>query len=150
MRFTTGAAVVLAGALCVGATAGGAPAKSAPAGSATAGGEADRRKLAEDLLDLTRADKSVDEVRDQMQALMGAQLGTLDVPDGLQEKASHYQQQVVNLIFSEMNPARLRTEYVDAYATTFTAEEMTALIAFFKSGPGKAYTEKMPTITKKM
>jgi hypothetical protein len=122
------------------------------AGPPSAGppGAPDPHKAAEELIALTNGDQTVTEVRDQMRAMMSAQMGAASVPDDMRALTLHYQQQMVDLLFSELSSAKLQPEYVDVYATTFTPDELAGLVAFFKSAPGRAYVDKMPIITRKV
>ncbi|HYV84289.1 MAG TPA: DUF2059 domain-containing protein [Patescibacteria group bacterium] len=110
----------------------------------------DPHKAAEELIALTSGDQTVSEVRDQMRAMMSAQMGAANVPDDARALTLHYQQQMVDLLFSELSSERLKPEYVEAYATTFTPDELAGLVAFFKTAPGRAYVDKMPIVTRKV
>lgn len=122
------------------------------AGPPSAGppGAPDPHKAAEELIALTNGDQTVTEVRDQMRAMMSAQMGAASVPDDMRALTLHYQQQMVDLLFSELSSAKLKPEYVDVYAATFTPDELAGLVAFFKTAPGRAYVDKMPIVTRKV
>jgi hypothetical protein len=49
----------------------------------------------------------------------------------------------------ELSLAKIKAIYVQAYRDSFTQEEVTGVIAFYKSPAGKAVTEKNPVIMQK-
>ncbi len=50
------------------------------------------------------------------------------------------------LIAEEMSWEKMKEDYVGVYADVFTAEEMEALLAFYKSPAGRAFVAKQPEL----
>jgi hypothetical protein len=110
----------------------------------------DPQKAARELLALTRTDQAAADTRDQIQRMVAGQLRDLKIPDSMKEAADRYQKQVVDLVYAELDPAKLESTYVGIYTATFTPEELDGLVAFFKTPVGRAYAAKLPSITSKM
>ena len=56
----------------------------------------------------------------------------------------------MNLVTSEMNWAKMKNEYISAYAETYTEDELKAMIGFYKSPVGQTIAGKDSDITKKL
>ncbi len=110
----------------------------------------DARALAEELLVLTNVEKSTSEFRLQLQAMVTAQTKTLDVPENMRDKLTRFQQQVIDVMFDDLSFANTKATYIDLYTSVFTAEELAAAVAFFKTPSGRAYADKFPVLMKQM
>jgi uncharacterized protein len=119
---------------------------SAPAQAAD---EAARQAAAE-LMALTNVEQTLGMVRQQIDETMAAQLKAMDVPAHLQSKVDAYQKKVSSLVSKEMSFASMKADYVDAYVTVFTTEELEGLVAFYKTPTGKAFVDKQPQLTQKL
>jgi hypothetical protein len=108
--------------------------------------DSDARVLAEKLLGLMGVEKAMDELREQMGQVLSSQMDGLEIPEAQREKAAAFQQRVVDLVFEELSFARMKPEYVELYATTFSADELRAIVGFYESPGGRAFAEKMPAL----
>lgn len=107
-------------------------------------------KLATELLSLTNVEKNLADVRVQIGKMMTAQFQSMDVPEAMRDKAAALQQQMVDLVFDEMSFEKMKPTYIQAYAATFTAEELSGLVEFYKTPAGRAFAEKLPVLTKRL
>lgn len=113
-----------------------------------AAADTDRHKAAEELLDLTNAEKNLAEFRSQMATMIAAQVRNTAVPEAMRERLSRLQEKITALVFNELSFTKLRPSYVESYAATFTAEELNGLVEFFKTPVGRAYVDKMPMLSR--
>ena len=107
-------------------------------------------KLAAELLTLTNVEKNLADVRSQIAKMMTAQLETMDLPDEAKDETAALQQRMVDLVFDEMSFEKMKPSYIEAYASTFTKEELSGLIEFYKTPAGRAFSSKLPALTKRM
>jgi len=112
--------------------------------------EPDNRKAAEELLTLTNVEKNLADMRAQIGQMMTAQLQSTNVPENMRDKLAHFQKQLMDTIFEELAFAKMKPVYVDIYSSTFTAEELSGLVSFYKSPVGRAYANKLPALMKRM
>ena len=112
--------------------------------------EPDNRKAAEELLTLTNTEKNLADMRAQIGQMMTAQLQSTNVPENMRDKLAQFQKQLMDTIFEELAFAKMKPVYVDIYSSTFTAEELSGLVSFYKSPVGRAYANKLPTLMKRM
>ncbi|PYO45372.1 MAG: hypothetical protein DMD84_28735 [Candidatus Rokuibacteriota bacterium] len=112
--------------------------------------EPDNRKAAEELLTLTNVEKNLADMRAQIGQMMTAQLQSTNVPENMRDKLAQFQKQLMDTIFEELAFAKMKPVYVDIYSSTFTAEELSGLVSFYKSPVGRAYANKLPALMKRM
>ena len=112
--------------------------------------EPDNRKAAEELLTLTNVEKNLADMRAQIGQMMTAQLQSTNVPENMRDKLAQFQKQLMDTIFEELAFAKMKPAYVDIYSSTFTAEELSGLVSFYKSPVGRAYANKLPALMKRM
>jgi hypothetical protein len=60
---------------------------------------------------------------------------------------SHFQEQVFNLVETQMSWKALEPQYTDLYEQTYTEDELDAIIAFYKSPAGASMISKTPELT---
>jgi len=103
----------------------------------------------ERLLALTNADATMNQVFDQMKAMMASQKVPGSTPEQ-QAKAQEMQGKILELVKTRMSFERIRPQYVKAYSETFSDEEIDGMLAFYESSAGRAMLEKMPLLMPKM
>lgn len=109
----------------------------------------DERKLAEEILTLTNVEKVVVEMRAQIGQMMTAQINSMDIPAEMRDKVTALQKQILDAVFEEYTFEKLKMDYVEAYVTVFTADELAGLLEFYKTPAGRAFTDKLPALTKR-
>lgn len=105
--------------------------------------ESTERRLAEELLNLTQMDTSVERTAQQMSELMVSELAQLPVARQHKEQSKPYLERVRLLILASMTWENLRDEYVAAYTDAFTEAELTALVEFFRTNEGRHYIAEL-------
>jgi hypothetical protein len=128
---------------------------------ATAHGDelAERRQLASELLVALNMEATVGQTADMLKtflpaqsAQMGKQMGkmlpgagaTEEMPDA-DKMHRELMEKMMALVFEEMSWQKMKDDYVTLYAETFSAEELRALVAFYRT-PAGAYVEKQPEL----
>jgi len=110
----------------------------------------DPRKLAEDLLALSNAEKNLSNIRAQFGQMITAQLRSMKVPDEMRGRMEAHQQQLLDVVFEEFSFEKMKPDYVEAYTATFTTDELAGLVEFYKSPTGRAFADKLPDLTKRL
>ena len=90
------------------------------------------------------------EMRGQVQTMIAAQLREMRVPEKMRDESVRSKQPLTDLVLDGLSSSKMKSSYVDICASTFTADELAGLTAFFKSPPGRASVERMPVVTKRM
>lgn len=107
--------------------------------------------LAEKLIGLMDVGESIEQSMAMSKAQMlkqSQQLGATVGEAGV-TKIQEYQSKMMDLISSEMSWEKLKPRYIELYATTFTAEELEGLIAFYNTPIGQAFVKKQPELMQK-
>ncbi len=98
--------------------------------------------LADELVTVLRVEEQMTEILGGMPAIQNQALAAL--PEGLRETVSKQVNEMVKKNLLDWKT--LRPRFVEIYATTFTAEELRAMISFFRSPVGQKWIEKQPEI----
>lgn len=97
------------------------------------------------LLALTNSDAMLDQVFNQMKAMISAQ-----APPGVspQQKAQLQEQQakIFDLIKNRLSPETLRPQLAKVYDETFTESEVDGMLGFYQSPAGRAMLQKTPML----
>ena len=107
------------------------------------------RAKAEELLEVTHAEKTFEEIRGQLSRMIGANFGSMKVPEEMKAKLAAHQKKVMDYIFEEMSLAKMKDLYLDAYTSTFSLDELRGLVDFYKTPLGQAYATKLPQVSRK-
>jgi uncharacterized protein len=111
-----------------------------------------KRAAIEDLLSLMKADQLTGQILTQVEQAMKPQIEKIPGTDRRSERIADvetFEGQVFGLIRERLDFARIKPEYIKLYDETFTTEELTGIVAFYKSPPGQAYLAKLPVLTSK-
>jgi uncharacterized protein len=108
--------------------------------------EASKNAKIEEMIELTHSDRMVQQMIDQMKTAQMAQLSKMEMPAGERQIVAELQQKIMALFADRMTWQKAKPAYMKAYSDTFTEEEISAMVAFYKSPGGKAMIEKMPLL----
>jgi hypothetical protein len=104
---------------------------------------------AQELVTLLHTDRMVGQLSDNLKkrASDAAQraLGS-DTTTDSQTKLADFQKKIADLIDTQISWTVLQPTFVDVYAKNFTEDELTSILAFYKSPAGAAFLEKTPTV----
>jgi len=112
----------------------------------------DPAKLAaiEELLSLTKVDQLTQQILNQVEQATKPQIEKIQGADRRSEMTADlqtFQGQVFGLIRERLDYAKVKPEYVKLYDETFTTEELTGIVTFYRSPAGQAYLKKLPVLT---
>jgi hypothetical protein len=111
--------------------------------------EAEHRALAEEVLSLVDVQKNIEQSFEQVKKMQLSQLQRMNLSAGDATKARVAQEEVMQLIREEFTWEKVKDDYVQIYADTFTDEEMKGLIEFYKGPVGRKFIEKTPDLMKR-
>lgn len=107
--------------------------------------------MAEELLTLMNMPQTIEQGLAAMRQAMPAQLAQMSKAMGEDEMPADVPEQtdkVMGILAEELSWDKVRDDYVGLYASTFTAEELQGMIAFYKSPVGQAFVAKQPELMK--
>jgi hypothetical protein len=108
--------------------------------------EASKNAKIEEMIQITHADRMMQQIVDQIRTMQMAQFSKMDIPAAERETAGELQQKVVALLADRLSWDKAKPAFVKLYSETFTEEEIAAIVEFYKSLAGKAMIEKMPLL----
>lgn len=111
--------------------------------------EASHRKLAEEALACMDVQRNIEQSFEAVKKMQMAQLKNMGMSAGDAEKTRVLQDEIMTMIQQEFTWDKVKDDYIQIYADTFTEEELNGLIEFYKSPTGKKFTEKMPDLMQK-
>ena len=103
----------------------------------------------ERLLDAMNADSTINQLFDQVKAMTAAQMPPGATPEQT-AKAQEVQSKILDLVKSRISWEKMRPSYIKLYSETFSDEEVSGILAFYQSPPGRAMLAKMPALLTKL
>jgi hypothetical protein len=70
-------------------------------------------------------------------------------PAKYQSDFNNFEQRVFNLLGQRLNWQKMKGQFAQAYADTFTADDLSGILAFYRSPAGQAYLSKTPGLMAK-
>jgi hypothetical protein len=104
------------------------------------------RLAAEEVLRLTKVDKMLTPLIDQIQQIQIQQLQQMDLSREAYSAAQRYLQRINDLVAREMQWQEIKNDYVGLYTDAFTEQELRQLIQFYSTPLGQKVVEKMPLL----
>ena len=111
--------------------------------------EAAKNAKIEEMLVLTKADALIHQVFEQMKGMQQSEIAKLDLPTEAQPTVKEYQDKIFALMQDRMSWTKLKPAYIKIYGDTFSEEEISGIVDFYKSPVGRAMLEKMPMLVQK-
>lgn len=108
--------------------------------------DASRRQLAEQFLNINKVKDQVDLMYGKIEGIIFSQLEAIDIPDEREKNLQAMQKIALDLLFEGLSWDKLKDEYIQLYADTFTEEELQGIIDFSKSPLGQKMAEKSPIL----
>ncbi len=107
----------------------------------------------EELLVVAQAQNLLDGMRAQLDSLMNNAIQQSlkgKTPNAKQKQAiANMQNRMVSLMQGELAWEKLKPMYVRLYKESFSEEELTGMLAFYKTPAGQAVIQKMPVLMQK-
>jgi len=110
-----------------------------------------KRELAEELLNLMNGRETIEEMLVAIKQMMPVQMeskrqaGQTNIPVNVSVLAGG----MVDMISMEISWNKIKGDFVQLYADTFTEKELKGSIAFYKSPVGQAFKQKQPELMKR-
>jgi hypothetical protein len=104
------------------------------------------RQAAEEVLRLTKVDKMLGPLVDQIQQVQIQQLRQMNLSREAYSAAQRYLQRINDLVAREMRWQEIKNDYVGLYTDAFTEQELRQLIQFYSTPLGQKVVEKMPVL----
>lgn len=117
---------------------------------------AERTRLAGELLTVMRQEQQMKNAFQMMRGMQQKMLPQMLEQNGVKLTADQQAEQkkmmdeVMSVVEEEMSWNKLRPIVVDAYATTFSEQELKDLTTFFKSPAGQNFLDKTPVLQQQM
>ena len=103
----------------------------------------------ERLLAVMNADSMIDQMFEQIKAMTASQLPPGTAPEQA-AKAREIQGKIMDLVKGRISWDKMRPQYIKLYSETFSDEEISGMLAFYESPPGRAMLQKMPELVTKV
>ena len=104
------------------------------------------RQAAEEVLRLTKVDKMLGPLIDQIQQVQIQQLQQMNLSREAYSAAQRYLQRINDLVAREMQWQEIKNDYIKLYTDAFTEQELRQLIQFYSTPLGHKVIEKMPVL----
>ena len=104
------------------------------------------RQAAEEVLRLTKVDKMLGPLIDQIQQVQIQQLQQMNLSREAYSAAQRYLQRINDLVAREMQWQEIKNDYIGLYTDAFTEQELHQLIQFYSTPLGHKVVEKMPVL----
>ena len=106
--------------------------------------EVSRKVIAEDLLTAMKSDQMIKPVFNQVRSMMEQQFAQMGAPEAMRPILKKYIEKVLNVMEETLNWQKLKADIVSIYVQTFTEDELSGMLAFYKSPVGQSVIDKMP------
>lgn len=103
----------------------------------------------DELMRLTKVESMTGKMGGQIRAMMMNQLNAAGLPEESHAGAAEMMNKVVAQVEERMSWDKLKPEYMKVYADVFSEEEITGIVAFYKTPIGHAMLDKMPLLMSK-
>lgn len=103
----------------------------------------------EELLQLTNAEAMSQQIYGQMRAMTIKQLDAAGGSAEAKAAAAETVDKLMAQLQERMSWAKMKPEYVRLYDEVYNDEEITGILAFYKSDAGQAFLKKMPLLMTK-
>jgi hypothetical protein len=103
----------------------------------------------DELMRITKVESISAQVGGQIRAMMMNQLNAAGLPEESKAGAAGMMNKVIAQVEERMSWDKLKPEYMKVYGDVFSEEEITGIVAFYKTPIGRAMLAKMPQLMSK-
>jgi hypothetical protein len=103
----------------------------------------------DELMRITKVESMTAQMGAQIRAMMMNQLNAAGLPEESKAGASDMMNKLVAQIEERMSWDKLKPEYMKVYGDVFSEEEVTGIVAFYKTAIGQTMLAKMPLLMSK-
>lgn len=112
--------------------------------------EATHRAAAEQMLQVTKAERNIAGFYAQMGAMIEQQFKQMDVPEDAIPILAKFQKKQMDVMKEELSWQKLKDEVASAYMKICSEDEIREITKFFSSPIGVKYVDKIPELTQEM
>ena len=109
----------------------------------------DKMAKIEEMFQITKPEQMLQQMMQQMHAMQAAQLDKTNLTPEKKAQAEQAMQKMSRVLEERLSWEKLKPIYTKIYDETFTSEELSGIVAFYKSPAGRAMVEKMPVLMSK-
>ena len=104
------------------------------------------------LIEITQSKQLIDNMQTQMDSMMRStmkkMIGNKTLSPEQEAIIEDMQKQIVTAFASDMNWETLEPDFIDIYRKSFTEDEVTGMLDFYRTPAGQAVIKKMPVVMK--
>ncbi len=104
------------------------------------------RAAALQLIEVTETAAAMEQMQNQMKAMLNQSMQQLQIPPEGEEIAQRYMAEMGKLISDEMQWSKIEEDVISIYTRVFTADELNQLTEFYRTPLGQKLLEKMPEV----
>ena len=109
----------------------------------------DKSAQIEEMFRLTKPDQMLQQMTQQMHAMQAAQLEKANLTPEKKAQAEQSMQKMSKVLEDRLSWEKMKPIYIKIYDETFTSEELSGIVAFYRTPAGRAMIEKMPVLMSK-
>lgn len=110
------------------------------------GAEEEKAALAREMVALSHIDQLMAQAKQQVQQIQDQMMAQVDIPAEKKQEAIRFQQRVNDRVFEVMSFENMEQDYIDLFTSVYTADELRAILAFYKSPAGRSMLAKQPRV----
>jgi hypothetical protein len=111
--------------------------------------EASKTAKIDEIFQATKMDRIQTQMMNQLKTIIPSMAAQAGIPPEAQKQTEELSDKIVALVLDKMSWEKMKPTYVKLYAETFSEDEVDGILAFYKSPPGQASLEKLPTLMSK-
>ncbi len=108
--------------------------------------EGNKLLLAKELLVVMNMDAQIEAMGSTIRDMQSRQLQQYDIPAEAQHEIENHLNGTMKLIFSTFKKPSVKDKYAQLYADAFSEAELKGILEFYKTGAGKSFLEKFPSV----
>ncbi len=112
-------------------------------------GEANHQKAVLKLLEITNAQKLIDQTLDSINQMVAQQFKSMNLPSKGQEASDRIREEIMTWFSEFFVWEKMQKLYIDIYTDVFTEQEINGLIDFYQTPLGQKMLSKMPELMQK-
>jgi hypothetical protein len=100
----------------------------------------------QELFDTMNMDATINTMYQQMQSMMSSSVADKVMSSDQEEVYNKYQKELLSLMQTEMGWDDMQADLLVIYKQNFTDQEISDMLAFYKSATGQSVLQKMPVV----
>jgi len=108
--------------------------------------DASKTAKIDEIFQITKVDATITAIRTQVRDMQADTISKMALSPEQKERALDVQKQANVLIFEQLNWDKFKGPFTKLYLELFSEEELSGMLAFYKSDAGRAMLDKMPLL----